>query len=113
MNVQGRNIVCGFHGEFWNNAQAGQFMHYYDDGLFVGEFGNSSYGYYFAVGNIPGFAGNGLEPVMCTVNGEVYLWISDESCNGPQRWHLVGANNIHEQAATITLNGSGTLSFLN
>ena len=113
VNVQGRNIVCGFHGEFWNNAQAGQFMHYYDDGLFVGEFGNSSYGYYFAVGNIPGFAGNGLEPVMCTVNGEVYLWISDESCNGPQRWHLVGANNIHEQAATITLNGSGTLSFLN
>lgn len=113
VNVQGRNIVCGFHGEFWNQAQAGQFMHYYDDGLFVGQFGNSSYGYSFGVGNIPGFAGNGLSPVMCTVNGEVYLWVNDESCNGPQRWHLVGANNIHEQAATITLNGSGTLSFLN
>lgn len=113
VNVQGRNIVCGFHGEFWMQAQAGQFMHYYDDGLFVGEFGNSSYGYSYQIGNIPGFAGNGFSAVMCTVNGEVYVWVNDESCNGPQRWHLVGANNIHEQAATITLNGSGTLSFLN
>ena len=111
--VNGRNIICGFHGEFWNQAQAGQFMHYYDDGLFVGEFGNSSYSYSFDQGTVPGFVGNGFSPVICKVNGETYMWVNDENANGPQRWHLVGANNIHEQAAIITLNGSGTLSFLN
>ena len=113
LNSIDRNLVCGYHGEFWNQSQAGQFMHYYDDGLFVGQFGNSSYGYPYQVGSIPGFVGNGFSSVMCKANGEIYLWTNDENCNGPQRWHLVGANNIHELAGTVALNGNGTLSFLN
>jgi len=31
-----RNIIFGYHGEFFRNqGQAGQHMHFYDDGLFV------------------------------------------------------------------------------
>ena len=43
--ASGRNVLFGYHGEFWTDpltrktGQANQFMHYYDNGLFVGQFG--------------------------------------------------------------------------
>lgn len=113
VNAIDKNIVAGFHGENWMQNQACQFYHYFEDGLLVGEFGNSSFGYQAFNGNPPAFAGNDFQPSMCKVANEYYLWVNDESANSPQRWHMVGANNIHELGATISLNGSGTLSFLN
>ncbi|UYZ63631.1 PA14 domain-containing protein [Hymenobacter weizhouensis] len=88
--ASGRNIVFGYHGEFYNGGMANQFMHFYDDGLFVGQFGGAD-----GVG--------GLLPELVQVNGETYLWVNDQTGRGPFRWHLQGANDIRE------LTGSGPL----
>lgn len=37
--VSGHSIVYGFFGEFWKDAEANQFLHFHDSGLFVGQFG--------------------------------------------------------------------------
>jgi hypothetical protein len=103
----GRNVVYGFHGEFFRSqAQAGQYMHYYDDGLFVGQFGESSLSHQAYEGPIPGFVGNGYGPsLVLLTNGEYYAWNNDESAHGPQRWHLLNARNIREQVGSGLLGG--------
>jgi hypothetical protein len=79
-------------------------MHFYDDGLFVGQFGEANLGHAAYEGVLPGFAGNGISPDFTkTTNGDYYLWVNDESDHGPERWHFVNASNIREQ------NGSGIL----
>ena len=101
----GRHIVCDFHGEFWKQSQAGQFMHFYDNGLFVGQYGTSGLqadGSHWPAGYVvPGFVGNGFAEKFATVNNELYMWVNDESGHGPQRWHLSGINSIN------VLTGSG------
>lgn len=102
--VSGHNVIAGFHGEFWYQTQAGQFMHYWDDGLFIGQFGNPNVDH--NGGLMAGFAGNGFNPAICTYKGETYLWVNDESANGPQRWHLSGLSTIRELEGTGSLNSS-------
>ena len=104
--ASGRNIVYGYHGEFWKQSQAGQFMHFYDDGLFVGEFGQSSHGHSLTEGAISGFAGNGFSPSLVKNNGYLYLWVNDESSNGPQRWEIRGLESIHEIMGAGQLNST-------
>lgn len=108
----GRNVVFGFHGEFFRgNGEAAQNMHYYDDGLFVGQFGEALNGHPIYEGAIPGFAGNAHCPnLVLTTNGDYYLWVNDESDHGPQRWHLVNTRNIREQSGTGTLGSTITLT---
>ena len=73
-------------------------MHYYDDGLFLGQFGEASPGHSAYEGAWFGFAGNGHFPnLVKTTNGDYYVWVNDESDHGPERWHLVNARNIREQ----------------
>ena len=100
-----RNVIYGYHGEFFRSqGQAGQTMHFYDDGLFVGQFGESDIGHPAYEGALPGSAGNGHCPSLIkTADGSYYLWVNDESGHGPQRWHFANAQNIRE------LTGSGTL----
>ena len=43
-DAAGRNIVFTYKGEFWSNSQANQLMHYYDNGLVVGQFGTPGNG---------------------------------------------------------------------
>ena len=107
-----RNVVYGFHGEFFRSqAEAGQYMHYYDDGLFVGQFGESSITHSAYEGSLPGFAGNNYCPSLIkATNGEYYVWDNDESGHGPQRWHLVNARNIREQSGTGNLGGAIALT---
>jgi len=81
-----RNVIYGYHGEFFRGqGQAGQTMHFYDDGLFVGQFGEANPGHYAYEGALPGFAGNGHSPSLIkTSTGDYYLWVNDESdtaCN--------------------------------
>lgn len=109
--ASGRSIVYGFNGEFWCQSQADQFMHFWDDGLVVGQFGSPGdtlvpQGY-----AVPGQAGNATNPVMVTArNGETYLYHSDEASHGGlHRWHLSGAYQIREMAGTAALGGSVTL----
>lgn len=106
----GRNITIGFHGEsFRSQGQASQHFNYYDNGLFLGQFGESGIGYTpgFAT---TGFAGNNLGPAMTSTNGEIYCYENDESGYGIQRWHLINAGTIRELTNSFTLNGSVTLT---
>ena len=107
-----RNVIYGYHGEFFRGSgQAGQIMHFYDDGLFVGQFGESDIGHNAYEGALPGFAGNGFSPSLIkTTNSDYYLWINDEAGHGPQRWHFVNARNIREQSGTGLLGTSITLT---
>ncbi len=107
-----RQVVFGYHGEFFRGAgEAGQHMHFYDDGLFVGQFGEALNGHPAFEGALPGFAGNGHCPSLVeTTNGGYYLWVNDESAHGPQRWHLVNARNIREQSGSGTLGSPITLT---
>jgi hypothetical protein len=107
--AQGRNVVYGFPGENWKNTEAGQWMHFYDNGLFVGQFGTPGTFHNRFGEALPGFTGNSFYPTMVGVKGnaasttgETYLWADDKSLHsGVARWHLVGANTIQE------FNGTG------
>jgi hypothetical protein len=106
-----RNVVYGYHGEFFRGSgAAGQYMHYYDDGLFVGQFGADNI--YQNVSQVPNPAviGNGYGPSFVKTNGEYYAWNNDEGDHGPQRWHLVNAKNILEQSGSGNLGGAITLT---
>lgn len=39
VTTSGRHVIAGYHGEGYRSFQASQFMHFYDDGLFIGQFG--------------------------------------------------------------------------
>jgi hypothetical protein len=105
MQAVDRNVIYGYHGEFFRSqGQASQHMHYYDDGLFVGQFGEASVGHSAYEGALAAFAGNGHCPTLVkTTNGDYYLWVNDESAHGPQRWHFINARNIREQMGAGTL----------
>ena len=104
------HIVFGYHGEFFRSqGQAGQHLHFYGDGLFIGQFGEASLGYP-AGSIIPAFVGNGFGPAMVKTGGEYYCYENDESGHGAQRWHLLNAANVREMANSVTLNGSTTLT---
>ncbi len=107
-----RQVIYGYHGEYFRGqGEASQLMHYYDDGLFVGEFGEASPGHSAYEGALPGFAGNGHCPSLTkTASGDYYVWVNDESAHGPQRWHLVNARNIREQTGSGALGSSMTLT---
>lgn len=103
--AQGRNVVYGYPGEFWRFKEASQWMHFFDNGLFVGQFGTTlDSGTRVRGEALPGFTGNSFFPSMVGVNGnapsttgETYLWADDKSRHsGVARWHLVGANAIQE-----------------
>ena len=110
VTAAGRNIVYGYHGEFWGGAQASQWMHFYDNGLVVGQFGETTVGRFASEGVLAGSAGNGLSPFLLTQNGETYLWSNDEGGHGPIRWHLVGTNTIQEATGSGSLNSTITLA---
>jgi len=107
-----RQVIFGYHGEYFRGqGQAGQNMHFLDDGLFVGQFGEASPGHYAYECALPGFAGNGDCPSLIkTTNGDFYLWVNDESAHGPQRWHFVNARNIREQSGCGALGSLITLT---
>ena len=107
-----RKVVYGYNGEFFRGqGQAAQNMHFYDDGLFVGQFGEATLGHSPYEGALPGYAGNGFSPSFAkTTNGDYYLWVNDESAHGLQRWHFANARNIREQIGGGTLGGAITLT---
>lgn len=107
-----RQVIYGYHGEFFRSqGQASQVMHFYDNGLFVGEFGETSIGHNASEGAVPAFAGGNECPTLIkTAPGDYYLYNNDESGHGPQRWHFVNARNILELQGNVSLNGSVTLT---
>ena len=118
----GRSIIYGYHGEFFHGAgNASQWMHFYDDGLFVGQFG-TPYDPNYEVspaGAVPGSSALPYFPSLVMVDhdnneaaagsGETYLWSNDLSSNaGVVRWHILGANQIQEMSGTVKLGGKST-----
>lgn len=92
----GSQIVYNYHGEGWHNeGQVNQFLHWYRDGLFVGQFGVPR-----LRGIAPGaagVAGNSLSIQLVEAGGATYLWHNDENEHyGLHRWHLDGVEWIRE-----------------
>ena len=108
MQVQGSHIIYGFHGEFWKNSEANQFLHFSDSGLFVGQFGRPNHDKHFwqyAVGRqgtdglrfwaLSGNAGNAFSPSFVTANATRFVYHNDESSHGGvHRWRLDGADDV-------------------
>jgi hypothetical protein len=96
VSTLGDQIVYNYHGEGWHNdGQANQFLHWYRDGLFVGQFGVPR------VRGIPpsapGMAGNSFSIQLVTADGQIYLWHNDENAHaGVHRWHLDGIEWMRE-----------------
>jgi hypothetical protein len=99
----GRNVIYGYHGEAWRGGQANQWLHFYDNGLFIGQFGRPG---------VPGKtdptpaaaeqAGNTFSPQLVTVDGQVYLWHNDEHGHGGiHRWRIDGLDQIRLLEAPI------------
>jgi len=107
----GQNIIYEYKGEFWNASEANQLMHFYDDGLFVGQFGTP--GSSAATGSTipPGAAGNIMMGALTATNGNTYLYVNDENQHGGEhRWRLDGLTTIAELAGSGTLNSVITLT---
>ena len=100
--VSGRNVLYGYHGEAWNGGQANQWMHYLDNGLFVGQFGRPVYPAENKIAANAEAAGNAFSAEMVSVNDQLYLWHNDESVHGGvHRWRIDGANEIRFLEAAI------------
>ncbi len=107
--AQDRNIFYGFHGEFALDRetkgidQSNQFMHFYDDGLFVGQFGLPSAKRKQEAD--VGQSGNAFSWAVVSVNKQLYLYNNDESSHGGvHRWHIEGADSIRELTGFGQLN---------
>jgi hypothetical protein len=96
-------VIYNYNGQ-WSNYM-NQFMHFWDDGLFVGQFGATVYGINFpANGPVAGLASNAFSPQMIEVNNTLYAFQSDEMVHsGVHRWRVDGTDTITEIA------GSGAL----
>jgi len=116
-----RHVMFGYQGEFWNSSEADQFMNFYDDGLFVGQFGTSGDIQTYSgtapattqdlILGRPGVAGNAFSPTLVTAGEEVYLWHNDEAEHGGvDRWHVVGAKTGQEMSGTVSLGGTISLT---
>jgi hypothetical protein len=112
--VQGRSVLYGYHGEYFTDlkttrvGQANQFMHFYDNGLFVGQFGTPST--LDSRDPQPGLSGNAFSPSLVKVGNQTYLYHNDESSfGGVHRWRLEGAEQITEISASGELGASLTL----
>ena len=99
----GHQILYGYHGEAWRGGQANQWLHFLDNGLFVGQFGLP----WVPAKGDPGPAvaeasGNSFSPQLVTVNGQPYLWHNDESGHaGVHRWRIDGTDGIRVFEAAI------------
>ncbi|MDX1953692.1 MAG: right-handed parallel beta-helix repeat-containing protein [Verrucomicrobiota bacterium] len=100
MMTSGRQIYYGYFGEFYKGlAQANQYMHFYDNGLFVGQFGTPNT--YNTVINAPGAAGNILSPVLVELGDKAYIYNNDESSRGINRWISLNLDSIQEHIVPI------------
>ena len=102
--VEGRDIVVAFYGESWHGGQANQHVHFYENGLFLGQFGVFNPPSSASPGVIAGASGNSFAPSLVKANGKLYYYVNDEfNASGLHRWCIDGADRIEE------LSGRGTL----
>lgn len=104
--AHGRHIVYGYHGEFYrdmqtgNVGQANQFMHFDENGLFLGQFGQSSTRP--APPTQAGMSGNAFSPTLVRIGQRLHLFHNDESTHGGvHRWRIDGWDDV------VDMKGSG------
>lgn len=105
----GRNIVYGFNGNGCNATN----MHFYDDGLFVGQFTPSDCQSPAATNAYmpPKAVSNPLVASLVQYNGVMYLYMMDEGMHGGvHRWRLTGGDRIREATGSGTLNSTVSLT---
>lgn len=109
-----RNIFYGYHGEFYRDAnnnrvgQACQFMHFYDNGLFIGQFGvpNTQ-----TNGRQKGAIGNAFCWNIVSHNNYAYVYSNDESTfGGVTRWKISGLGSVVEMSALCDTGNSAVLT---
>ena len=107
----GRNIVCGYHGEFWKGSEASQWVNFFDNGLMVGIFGTPKFDSPIDAAT-PGYSGNSFCPTLVHApNGNVYLYHNDESNHaGTVRWRINGWDGITEVNAISTIGSTANLA---
>lgn len=103
--ARGQHIVYGYHGEFHRDmstsnfrvGQANQFMHFHQDGLFIGQFGVPGYvadpATEFAA---PGVAGNSFGNALVQAGPNALYWYhNDESVHaGVHRWRITHLDSL-------------------
>ena len=114
VTTTGSTFIVGYDGQYasWGD----QFYHYNDDGLLIGQFGNSPY-YDLTEGAgqappasqglryTPGVAGNiaQLEATWPDQDGTIYVYHTDEGhFGGIHRWTISNVNSVTEKPAIIT-----------
>jgi hypothetical protein len=103
----GRHVVYGYHGEGFTDpvngkiGEANQFMHFYDDGLFVGQFGVPTTR--ATINAAAGVAGNSFSNILVGgSDGATLLFFhNDESQHaGVHRWTIGNLSSVRELSAT-------------
>jgi hypothetical protein len=126
VQTSGRHIIAGYHGEGWKQIQASQFMHFMDNGLFVGQFGTpgrATIGTYpdnnpFAPSDyipfyqaVAGYCGNAMSPVVTKASdGETYMYVNDEWGYGPRRCKISGLKDLREYQGSGSLGNTVALT---
>jgi hypothetical protein len=109
VRTEGTNILYWYAGNY--NAYGSQVYHYYEDGLMIGQFGNTTAlppnGEKYPLH--PGNIGNSQYMSTTTVNGDIYVYLGDEALSLAQRWHVANLNSIHEYAGTGVLQPGGSV----
>ena len=97
------------------NSASSQAQMYYEDGLFVTQWGwrGSSPIRHIGYANQapPGYAGNIQIWSAAQYGGDIYQYVADEAVHGGvQRFHLTNLSSVHELSGTSTLGGSISLT---
>ncbi|MDE2038305.1 MAG: peptidoglycan-binding protein [Patescibacteria group bacterium] len=99
----GDNIVWTYDGQY--GTYSNQFAHYYDDGLFVGQFGvaepSGLSAAQIAAMVLNGFTSNFGETAMVKgTDGNIYVFVADESSHsGIHVWKISNASSIVEYSS--------------
>lgn len=104
--VDSNDLIWGYHGEFWKQAQANIWNQVSDIGLFVQQFG---YAQPRGVIDsqppaIPMMAGNSYAASLVRTGGFLYLYHNDESYHGGlHRWKVSGLDTIKKTTIAVTI----------
>lgn len=102
---EGNNVFYDYHGEFWRGSETGWLYHFNDIGLLQGMFGALGFMALFKLPEAPvAFAGNGINIATTTYNGDIYLYVNDESTHGGlHRFRISNLASQSVQSISLTL----------
>jgi Fibronectin type III domain/FlgD Ig-like domain len=110
--VVGHNIIWNYDGQY--DSFSNQYAQYWDDGLFVGQFGASTAANDYLNASA-GYAGNyGETYVVQGTDGNLYAFSADEGVHGGAAvWKISSLDSIQEVTGIGTLGQSQTVSLTN